>query len=137
LTRYMQGRSGRNALAGSIPRVHPDPKRVGYTLAERKGKPFLLHAGQKLVLYKQSPEEVDRSNPTEMNKRTYVIRELIEDGRIRMHNVLDAREDAVIKEQTLTEWDPERSVIQLRISVSKLNALCDGIDIELSPLPMA
>jgi hypothetical protein len=64
-----------------------------------------------------------------------VIRELIEDGRIRMHNVLDAREDAVIKEETLTEWDPERSLIQLRISVSKLNALCDGIDIDLSQLP--
>lgn len=135
VARYMQGRMGRDALASSIPRVHPHPKRVGYTLVMRQGKPFILHAGQKLVLYKHSPEEVDQNNLVEMNKRTYVIRELIEDGRIRMHNVLDSREDAVIKQETLTEWDPERSLTQLRISVSKLNALCDGIDIELSPLP--
>lgn len=131
------GKWTKDALASVIPRTYPDPKYSKHTLVELNGKPLILHSGQKVVLFRHDPEEIQTNDHRDMNGRTYLIREFIEDGRIRMHNVLDSRKNEEITARTLTEWDPQDTLVQLRITISNLKAQFDGIDIDLGPLPTA
>lgn len=101
-------------------------------------RPFIVHAGQKVVMYKSGPEEIERNDHEDMNRRTYVIDELQIKGnsfRLLMTNVLDARKPEDIPKETESVWDPNSPLRRLRFVLSKLKAQFDGMDIDLSPLP--
>lgn len=131
LAQYMKGKSGRSSLLSALPRIHPE--RPGYALAMRNGKPFVLHVGQLVVLYKDAEEEVDMNNIEEMNRRTYVLRKVEDDPRVNLVNVLDARPDKEIEEAS--QWDVNDPFKRLRFSPHGMKALFDGIDITLAPIP--
>lgn len=138
LAQYARGvkRSTRASVTQLVPKTHPEHPE--WPLLLRGNKPFILHAGQKVVMYKTAPEEIDRNDYEDMNRRTYVIDELQIKGnsfRVLMTNVLDARKPEDIPKETESVWDPENPMRRLRFVLSKLKAHFDGIDIELSPLP--
>ena len=89
--------------------------------------------GQLVVLYKDSPEEIQWNDPLEMNKRTFVIRYFEGDGRINLLNVLDSRSDTQI--EFMEGWRLDAPLGWLRTSINGLNMLIDGIDITLQPIP--
>ena len=137
LTLYLKrsGKRGRATLASAIPNIHP--KKSGLKLVTINGKSLILEVGQKVVLYKEDPEEIRQQDTADMNRRTYVIKQLETDGRVRMQNILDARPQEVIEEERESVWNPENPGMKLRFRLSKLKAQFDGIDIILDPLPVA
>lgn len=140
LAQYTKGakRSTHASLSQLIPRSHPE--HAEWPIMMLGDQPFILHAGQKVVMYKDGPEEILRDDTADMNKRTYVIDELQVKGnsfRVLMTNVLDARKPEDIPKETESVWDPENPLRRLRFVLSKLKAQFDGIDIELNPLPTA
>lgn len=132
LTQRAKGRRGRHRLYEAIPREHPE--RDGYVIQERKGKPLVLHPGQTLVLYKESPEEISATDLHDLNTRCYVIKNIEPDGRINMVNVLDARAEEHIPAEVESHWDPENPMRWLRIRSSKLKAMANGIDTQFDPV---
>lgn len=133
LVQAMAGKKGRSSLTSAIPALHPDPRRTGFTLMERNAKRLVLLSGQLVVLYKDSPEEIQWNDPVEMNKRTFVIRYFEGDGRINLLNVLDSRSDTEI--EFMEGWRLDAPLGWLRTSINGLNMLIDGIDIALEPIP--
>jgi CRISPR-associated endonuclease Csn1 len=126
LTLAQKGKQGRDLLMQAIPAKHPDPKREGYTLKYRNGKPMVLQAGQLVRLFKDGPEEIDHNDQVDLNRRTYVLRKVEADGRVNLLNVLEARPDDQIDETN--QWKPEQPLQWLRFSVHGLKAEIDGID---------
>lgn len=138
LAQYAKGaeRTTRAAITQLIPRTHPEHPE--WLIKELGTQPFILHAGQKVVMYQSGPEEIDRHDLYDMNRRTYVIDEIQIKGnsfRLLMSNVLDARKPDEIPKETESVWDPENPLRRLRFVLSKLKAQFDGIDIDLSPMP--
>jgi len=131
LAEYMKSQRGRSKILDAIPTEHPE--RTGFRLAMRNGKPFVLHVGQLVVLYKNDPEEVIVQNSAELNRRTYVLRKVEDDPRVNLVNVLDSRPDKEIEESS--EWDINAPFKWLRFSPHGMKAMFDGIDIDLSPIP--
>lgn len=129
-------RTTRASLAQLIPKTHPAHPEWPVMLLDNR--PFIVHAGQKVVMYKSGPEEIERNDHEDMNRRTYVIDELQIKGnsfRLLMTNVLDARKPEDIPKETESVWDPNSPLRRLRFVLSKLKAQFDGMDIDLSPLP--
>lgn len=125
----------RASLAKVIPKTHPENSE--WPLMRLDGdKPLILHIGQKVVMYKEHPDEIREHDAQDMNRRTYVIRELQDGPRLLMHNVLDARPIDKIPKEVESTWNPDEPRKKLRYRLSKLKAKFDGIDIDLSPLPV-
>lgn len=133
LTNYMKGTRGRATIVAAIPRVHPEKEE--FTIQERAGKPVVLYPGQTLVLHNESPDEYSDADQPEVNRRSYVIRNIEPDGRINMVNVLDARPEEDIPAEKESQWDKDNPLRWLRVRSSKLNARINGIDITLDPIP--
>lgn len=124
LTRFMADTEGRHNLLGHIPREHPE--RPGFHLVERNGLPYVLRAGQEVVLYRDNEEEINWKDPKEVNRRTYVVRYAEGDGRINLVNVLEARTDDQLTK--VSAWDPNNPMVWLRMSVHGMNGLVVGLD---------
>ena len=126
----------RASLPQLIPHTHPEHPE--WQVIKLSGRPFIVHTGQKVVMYKSGPEEIMRDDAEDMNRRTYVIDELQVNGnniRMLMTNVLDARDPKLIPKETESIWNPANPLKRLRFALSKLKCQFDGIDIDLSPLP--
>lgn len=131
ITKALQAAGGVKNWRDALPDAHPDPKREGFVMQRRNGKRMILQVGQLVVLYNEHPDEFDIRDTNAMNRRTYVLRKVEPDARVNLANVMDARKDI---EPEVSTWEPEKPLVWLRRSVNGLNALFDGIDIELGPV---
>ncbi len=92
----------------------------------------ILKIGKLVVLWEKSPDEVWDLNQSEVRKRVFKITSFESDGRIQMRFHQQAKPDKELVKAS--EMNFLESNEKLRISVSKFNALVEGVDFKLSPL---
>jgi len=113
----------------------------------KKGDSIILHAlltiGQKVMFFKEYPDELKDLSISERSKRIYKIQGFEKDGRIRFLHHIDSRDDKQLKELELTYgkgiWQGFSSLNyeipwpKLKLSVGNLNFLIENKDFEINP----
>lgn len=100
----------------------------------------ILKAGQKVILYKDSLEEIDKYNISDLRKKIYQIYKFNNSGSdyIFLQNIIEARNDEDLKKAGYrpngdTEFIPTQYQPRLKLTADKLNCLFESIDFEIKP----
>lgn len=121
--------TGVNRPAVAWPEKHPTKK--GFNLERRNGRPLILITGLHILMYGEDPAEIDFTDPKELNRRLYVVRNF-EERLINMTYHMDSRPVSEMKLRRLSAWEPTEPVNWLRLSLSKLSGLVENIDFTFS-----
>jgi len=99
----------------------------------------ILKAGQKLILFKDSEEEIDKSYILNNRNRIYKIYKFNNSGAdyVFLENIIEARTDDELKKSGInpageTEFVSEKYQPRLKLTADKLNCLFEGIDFEIN-----
>jgi CRISPR-associated endonuclease Csn1 len=100
----------------------------------------ILKAGQKVILYRDSVEEIDKSNLEAFRNRIYQIYKFNNSGSdyVFVQNIIEARNDEELKKAGYkkdgdTEFLPDKYQHRLKLTADKLNCLFENIDFEINP----
>lgn len=106
-------------------------KKLTYSPLLRNGRPVLLRKDQMILLYSDSPEEVDWSSPSDLSVRLHKLRGFEPDGRVNMTHHLEAT--AVSKLERTGAFVPRATGVMLRLTLNNLNALVEDVDFKFRP----
>ncbi|MDR0437964.1 MAG: hypothetical protein LBH22_06650 [Bacteroidales bacterium] len=100
----------------------------------------ILKAGQKIILFKDSDEEIDKSDISNNQNRIYKIYKFNNSGAdyLFLENIIEARSDDELKKAGInpageTEFNPEKYQPRLKLTADKLSCLFEGKDFEIKP----
>jgi CRISPR-associated endonuclease Csn1 len=91
----------------------------------------VLRVNQMVLFYKNSPEELKIISKREINKRLYKITQFESDGRIQLRHHAQGGADKDLKKESSVNF--ENPVPKLRISLSNVKAIFEGIDFNILP----
>lgn len=92
----------------------------------------LLKVGQKVLFFKNKPEELSEMDFEDLSKRLYKLTELEKDGRLKFKFHLNAQKDEELGKGDST-IDYENPKPKLRLSKGNFNFLIEDKDFEVSP----
>lgn len=104
----------------------PATSKNGFPLA------FTLKIGTMLLLYENSPEEIWTAPKKELVKRLYKVTRLEKDGRLHLVFHQEARKSEDLNNEMESSFSVNAKSPRLRIRISKLNALVQGYDFNLT-----
>jgi len=91
----------------------------------------ILRVNQMTIFYENSPEELKKISKSELNNRLFKITQFESDGRIQLRHHAQGGADKDLKKESSVNF--ENSVQKLRISLSNVKAIFEGLDFILHP----
>jgi CRISPR-associated endonuclease Csn1 len=92
----------------------------------------LLKIGQKVLFYKNDPDELKYFSKDEISIRLYKIIEFEKDGRIKFKHHIDARKDEALgKGDSIIDYNKPKG--KLRLSKGNFNFIIEGKDFNIEP----
>lgn len=119
----------RSADRTSFGSLVPEKNLKGYPLK------YVLKTGTMVLFYENTPEELYDCTERELAKRLYEVKIMAVDGRVTFIFHQDARDSKLIKAECgdgVSTFDAMHPAAKLRLSASKIKALVEGFDFELS-----
>jgi CRISPR-associated endonuclease Csn1 len=100
----------------------------------------ILKAGQRVILFKSSVDEINRQNALDSSRRMFKIYKFNNSGSdyVFLENIIEARSDEELKntghtKDGETEFNPEKYQPRLKLTADNLDCLFEGIDFEIKP----
>ncbi len=96
---------------------------------------WILKTGTMVLFYENSPEELYECGKKELAKRLYKIKSMANEGRIVFLYHQEARDDKSVTAECgngLSQFNANNPPAKLRLSVSKINAMVEGYDFDIS-----
>lgn len=106
-------------------------KKVKYQLVRRNGHPVVLRKDQMVLLYTESPEEINWNDKADVGVRLHKVRSFEPDGRLVLVHHMEAQ--PMSKLIRTGAFVPGATGVRLRLSLNGLNALLEDVDFKSQP----
>lgn len=106
-------------------------KTVTYELLKRGGRPVVLHKDQMVLLFQESPEEINWDDKADLSARLHKVRSFESAGLVMLVHHMEAQ--PISKLERTSKFVPNATGVRLRMSIGGLKALVENVDFKCHP----